>query len=75
MAAVGTRSGIQWAVNNGTGRTTDPALSKLQGKDPEFPTYDGIPEHFLPWFVAVEERKEIIQLPDQAAIICAKEAL
>ena len=43
-------------------RTTDPAIRKLQEKDPEFPKYDGNPEHFLAWFVAVEERKELRQL-------------
>ena len=48
---------------------------QLQEKDPEFPMYDGILEHFLPWFVAVEERKELRQLSDQAAIIFATEAL
>ena len=56
-------------------RTTDPAIRKLQEKDPEFPKYDGNPEHFLAWFVAVEERKELRQLSDQAAIIFATEAL
>ena len=50
-------------------RTTDPAIRKLQEKDPEFPKYDGNTEHFLAWFVAVEERKELRQLSDQAAII------
>ena len=54
-------------------RTTDPAIRKLQEKDPEFPKYDGNPEHFLAWFVAVEERKELRQLSDQAAIIFATE--
>ena len=39
------------------------------------PKYDGNPEHFLAWFVAVEERKELRQLSDQAAIIFATEAL
>ena len=52
-----------------------PAVGKLQEKDPEFPKYDGNPEHFLPWFVAVEERKGLRQLSDQAAIIFATEAL
>ena len=55
--------------------TTDPAIRKLQEKDPEFPKCDGNPEHFLAWFVAVEERKELRQLSDQAAIIFATEAL
>ena len=50
-------------------------IRKLQGKDPEFPKYDGNPEHFLAWFVAEEERKELRQLSDQAAIIFATEAL
>ena len=45
-------------------RTTDPAIRKLQEKDPEFPKYDGNPEHFLAWFVAVEERKELRQLSE-----------
>ena len=56
-------------------RTTDPAIRPLQEKDPEFPKYDGNPEHCLAWFVAVEERKELRQLSDQAAIIFATEAL
>ena len=56
-------------------RTTDPAIRKLQEKDPEFLKYDGNPEHFLAWFVAVEERKELRQLSDQAAIIFATEVL
>ena len=56
-------------------RTTDPVIRKLQEKDPEFPKYDGNPEHFQAWFVAVEERTELRQLSDQAAIIFATEAL
>ena len=56
-------------------RTTDPAIRKLQEKDPEFPKYDVNPEHFLAWFVAVEEMKELRQLSDQAAIIFATGAL
>ena len=56
-------------------RTSDPALRKLQEKDPEFPKYDGNPEHFLRRFVAVEEKKELMQLSDHAAIIFATEAL
>ena len=56
-------------------KTTDPAVRKLQEKDPEFPKYDGNREHFLAWFVAVEVRKELRQLSDQAAIIFATEAL
>ena len=47
----------------------------MQEKDPEFPKYDGNPEHFLPWFVAVDERKELRQLSDQAVIIFATEDL
>ena len=50
-------------------------VRKLQEKDPEFPKYDGNPEHFLAWYVAVEERNELMQLSDQAAIIFATEAL
>ena len=56
-------------------RTTDPAVRKLQEKDPKFSKHDGNPEHFLPWFVAVDERKGLRQLSDQAAIIFATEAL
>ena len=74
LAAGGTRSGSPEAVDNGVGRA-HPALRKLHEKDPEFPKYDGIPGHFLPWFVAVEERIELRQLSDQAAIIFATEAL
>ena len=62
-------------MDAGVGRTTDPAVEKFQENDPEFPKYDGNPEHFLAWFVAVEERKELRQLSDQAAIIFATEAL
>ena len=40
-----------------------------------FPKNDGKPEHFLPWFVAVEERKELRRLSDQVATIVATEAL
>ena len=69
------RSGFPGAVDNGVGRTTDPAVRMLQEKDPEFLKYDGNPEHFLPWFVAVEERKDPKQLSDQSAIIFATEAL
>ena len=74
LTAASTRSGSPCAVDNGVGRS-DPALRKLQEKDLGFPKYDGIPEHFLPWFVAVEERKELRQLSDKAAIIFATEAL
>ena len=69
------RSGGPGAVDAGVVRTTDPAVRKLQEKDPGFPKYDGNPEHFLAWFVIVEERKELRQLSDQAAIIFATEAL
>ena len=41
LAAASTRSGSQWAVDNVVGRTTDPAVRKLQEKDPAFPKYDG----------------------------------
>ena len=47
----------------------------LQEKDPEFHKYDGKSEHFLPWFVAVEERKGLRRLSDQVAIIFATEAI
>ena len=70
LAAASARSGSPGAVDVGVWRTTDPAVRKLQEKDPEFPKYDGNPEHFLAWFVAVEER-----MSDQAAIIFATEAL
>ena len=69
------RSGSPGVVDGGVVRTTYPAVRKLQDNDPEFPEYDGNPEHFLAWFVAVEERKELRQLSDQAAIIFATEAL
>ena len=69
------RSGSPGVHDSGVRETTDPAIRKLQEKDPEFPKYDGNPEHFLAWFVAVEERKELRQLSDQAAIIFATEAL
>ena len=62
-------------TDGGVIRTTDPAVRKLQEKDLEFPKYDGNPEHFLAWFVAMEEGKELRQLSDQAAIIFATEAL
>ena len=47
LAAASTRSGSPVVADNGVGRA-DPALMKLQEKNPEFPKYDGIPEHFLP---------------------------
>ena len=75
LAAASVRSGSPGAVDVVDGKTTDPALRKLQEKDPEFPKYDGNPEHFLAWFAAVEERNELRQLSDQAAIIFATEAL
>ena len=77
LAAAGSRSGSPGAVDNCSdrSRTTDPALRKVQEKDPEFQKYNGKPEHFLPWRVAVEDRKELTQLSDQAAIIFATEAL
>ena len=61
LAAAGPMSGSQGTVDNVSGMsgTTDPALMKLQKKDPEFPKYDGNPKHFLPWFVAAEEPKEV----------------
>ena len=40
-------------------------------RDPEFPIYDGNPENFLPWIVAVEERKVNRKLPDEVAITFA----
>ena len=58
LAAASVRSGSPGVVEAGVVRTTDPAVRKLQEKDPDFPKYDGNPEHFLAWFVAVEERKE-----------------
>ena len=75
MAAASARSWIPGALEAGVVSTTDPAVRKLQEKDPEVPKYDGNPEHFLAWFVAVEERKELRQLSDQVAIIFATEAL
>jgi hypothetical protein len=51
------------------------ALRKLQERDPEFPPYDGNPESFLPWIVAVEEKKNNNKLPDQVAITFAINAL
>ena len=75
LAGACVRSGCPGVTYGGVIRTTGPAVRKLQEKDPEFPKYDGNPEHFLAWFVAVEERKELRQLSDQAAIIFATEAL
>ena len=57
LAAASVRSGSPGAVDVWVWRTTDPAVRKLQEKDPEFPKYDGNPEHFLAWFVAVDDRK------------------
>ena len=75
LTAASVRSWSPGALDAGVGRTTDPEVRKLQEKDPEFPKYDGNPEHFLAWFVAVEERKELKQLSDHAAIIFATDAL
>ena len=54
LAGASVRSGSPGVIDGGVVRTTDPAIRKLQEKDPEFPKYDGNPEHFLAWFVAVE---------------------
>ena len=65
LAGVSVGSGSPGVIDGGPVRTTDPAIRKLQEKDPEFPKYDGNPEHFLTWFMAVEKRKELRQLSDQ----------
>ena len=65
LAGASVRGGSPGALDGGVVRTSDPAVMKLQEKDPEFPKYDGNPEHFLAWFVAVEERKELRQLSDR----------
>ena len=75
LAGASVRSGSPGLIEGGLMMTTDPAIRKLQEKNPEFLKYDGNPEHFLAWSVAVEERKELRQLSDQAAIIFATEAL
>ena len=75
LTAASVRIGSPVALDAGVGRTTDPAVEKFQENDPEFPKYDGNPEHFLACFVAVDERKEPRQLSDQAAIIFATDAL
>ena len=77
FATIGSRSGSPGVVDYWTGKSasTDQALRKLQEKDPEFPKYDDKPEHFLSWFVSVEERKELRKISDQVAIIFATEAL
>ena len=62
LAGAAVRSGSPGVIDGGVLRTTDPAVRKLQEKDPEFPKYDGNPEHFLAWFVAVDEMKELRQL-------------
>ena len=66
LSGASVRSGSPGVTEVGVGvvRTTDPAIRKLQEKDPEFPKYDGNPEHFLAWFVAVEKRKELRQLSE-----------
>ena len=50
FTAIGSRSRIPGVVDYGPVKsaTMDQALRKLQEKDPEFPQYDGKPEHFLP---------------------------
>ena len=49
LAGASVRNGSPGVVDGGVGveMTTDPAIRKLQEKDPEFPKYDGNPEHFL----------------------------
>jgi hypothetical protein len=47
----------------------------MQERDPEFPPYDGNPETFLRWIVAVEEEENNNKLPDQVAITFAINAL
>ena len=54
LAGASGRSGSPGVLDGVVVRTTDPAIRKLQEKDSEFPKYDGNPEHFLAWFVAVE---------------------
>ena len=43
LAGASVRSGSPGVVEWGAVRTTDPAIRKLQEKDPEFPKYDGNP--------------------------------
>ena len=47
LTAASVRSGSPGALDAGFVSTTDPAVRKLQENDPEFPKYDGNPEHFL----------------------------
>ena len=77
FATIGSMSVSPGVVDYGTWKssTRDQAFRKLQEKDTEFPKYGGTPEHFLPWFVAVEERKELRKLSDHVAIIFATEEL
>ena len=44
LAGAGVRSGSPGVLEWGVLMTTDPAIRKLQ-EDPEFPKYDGNPEH------------------------------
>ena len=46
LASATVGSGSAGVVDGGVVRTTDPAVRKLQEKDPDFPKYDGNPEHF-----------------------------
>ena len=58
LAGASVRSVSPGVVEVGAVRTTDPAIRKLQEKDPEFPKYDGNPEHFLAWLEGVREGVE-----------------
>ena len=42
---------------------TDP-LRKLREKDPQFPAFTGLTDHFLPWLLECQTRKEPRNLPD-----------
>ncbi|MGV0952579.1 MAG: hypothetical protein ACOYB3_18135, partial [Azonexus sp.] len=46
---------------------TDP-LRKLKEKDPQFPAFTGNSDHFLPWILECQVRKESRQLPDDVAV-------
>ena len=54
--------------------SSDP-LRKLKEKDPQFPNFTGKSDHFLPWILECQIRKENRQLPDDVAIQYAVIAL
>jgi len=54
----------------GQSEGTSHSLRKLQEKDTEFPMYDGNPDNFLAWLVAVEELKDFGKVLSGGNCLC-----